>query len=100
MRLFTGLDLPADLVTNLGELLRTLKPTAKITWSRPENLHITTKFIGELDEARLGDLKQALAGVPRRGAISVRVRRVGFFPNPHSPCNFWCGIEAPGLDTL
>ena len=28
------------------------------------------------------------------------MRRVGFFPNPHSPHNFWCGVDAPGLDTL
>jgi 2'-5' RNA ligase len=100
MRLFTGLDLPADVLHNLEDLLRRLKPAAQIQWSRPENLHITTKFIGEFPEARLGELKQALAGVAGRGAIPVHVRRVGFFPNPHSPHNFWCGIEAPGLDAL
>jgi 2'-5' RNA ligase len=41
-----------------------------------------------------------LAGLPEREAIAVRIRRVGFFPNPHSPRNFWCGIEAPGLAEL
>jgi 2'-5' RNA ligase len=30
----------------------------------------------------------------------VKIRRVGFFPNPHSPRSFWCGIEAPGLKEL
>ena len=30
----------------------------------------------------------------------MHIQRVGFFPNPHSPRIFWCGIEAPGLDEL
>ena len=100
MRLFTGLELPGDVVGNLEELLRRLKPAARIHWSLPENLHVTTKFVGEWPEARLGELKAALRAVPGRAAIPVRIRQVGFFPNPHSPRNFWCGIEAPGLPEL
>jgi 2'-5' RNA ligase len=100
MRLFTGLDLPGDLVANLEELLRRLKPAARIQWSPPANLHVTTKFIGEWPEARLGELKTALASLPGRDAVEVRIRRVGFFPNPRSPRVFWCGIEAPGLPEL
>jgi 2'-5' RNA ligase len=100
MRLFTALDLPRDIIGNLEELLRVLKPRAKISWSRPENLHVTIKFIGEFSEERLGELNRALAAVPRPGAIPVHIRRVGFHPNPHAPHNFWCGIEAPGLEKL
>jgi 2'-5' RNA ligase len=100
MRLFTGLELPGDVAGNLAELIRRLKPAARIHWSPPENLHVTTKFIGEWPEARLGELKAALGGLPGRAAIAVRIRRVGFFPNAHSPRNFWCGIEAPGLAEL
>jgi 2'-5' RNA ligase len=100
MRLFTALDLPPEVVANLEELLAKLKPRARIAWSRPANLHVTIKFIGEFPADRLDELKQALATVPRGGAIPVHIRRVGFFPNPHSPHNFWCGIEAPGLDAL
>jgi 2'-5' RNA ligase len=100
MRLFVGLDLPGDVVNNLEALLERLRPTAAISWSPPSNLHITTKFIGEWPEERLEELKTALAGVPPRAPIPVHIHRVGFFPNPHSPRVFWCGIEAPGLDAL
>jgi 2'-5' RNA ligase len=100
MRLFTALDLPGEVLSNLEEVLRRLKPTAQIQWTRVQNLHITIKFVGELADSRVGELKSALAGVPRRGTISVRVRRVGFYPNPHAPHNFWCAIEAPGLELL
>jgi 2'-5' RNA ligase len=100
MRLFTGLELPGDVAGNLAELIRRLKPSARIHWSPPENLHVTTKFVGEWPEARLGELKATLGSLPGRAAIAVRIRRVGFFPNAHSPRNFWCGIEAPGLAEL
>jgi 2'-5' RNA ligase len=100
MRLFTGLDLPAGVVESLEELLRRLKPAARIQWSPPANLHVTTKFIGEWPEARVEELIAALRGIPRRAGIEVKIRRVGFFPNPHSPRSFWCGIEAPGLKEL
>lgn len=100
MRLFTGLDLPAEVVHNLEKLLKQLQPTARLNWSPPGNLHITTKFIGEWPEERLEELRGALAGLPARPPIQVHIRKVGFFPNPHSPRVFWCGIEAPGLAEL
>ena len=99
MRLFVGLDLPGDVIGSLEELLNRLRPSAKINWSAPANLHITTKFIGEWPEERLGELKAALAET-RGPALPVRLHHVGFFPNPHSPRVFWCGIEAPGLEPL
>jgi 2'-5' RNA ligase len=100
MRLFVGLDLPAEVVRNLERLTDELRPAAKIQWRPPANLHVTTKFIGQWPEDRLPELEAALAAVPRRQPVPVTIRRVGFFPNPHSPRVFWCGIEAPGLDSL
>jgi 2'-5' RNA ligase len=100
MRLFTGLDLPAEVTGNLEELLRRLRPTARIHWSPPANLHITTKFIGEWPEARLAELQRALGAMAAGPPIAVRIRGLGFFPNARAPHNFWCGIEAPGLADL
>ena len=100
MRLFTGLELPGEVVASLEELTERLRPTARIQWSPPANLHVTTKFIGEWPDERLEELKSALVRLPSRPAIPVHIHKVGFFPNPHSPRVFWCGIEAPGLDSL
>ena len=44
--------------TPWNELLRELRPLAPLNWSPMENLHITSKFIGEWPEQRLGELKQ------------------------------------------
>ena len=100
MRLFTGLDLPAETVRNLEALLEKLRPTARLNWSPPKNLHITTKFIGEWPDARLGELKAALSALGPRPPLAVRVRRLGFYPGANAPRVFWCGVEAPGLEAL
>jgi 2'-5' RNA ligase len=100
MRLFTGLDLPAEVVHGLERLIETLRPAARIQWSPAANLHITTKFIGEWPEARLEELKSALAALPARPPLEIGIRELGFFPNPRAPRVFWCGIEAPGLAEL
>ena len=94
MRLFTGIDPPAEVVTNLENLLVRLKPAATINWSPPENLHVTTKFIGEWPEDRLDELKAALGTLRARPAIPISIGKLGFFPNPHSPRVFWAGIHA------
>ena len=101
MRLFTAIDLPPDIVTNLEELLVRLKPSAQINWSPPRNLHITTKFIGEWPEERLEELKAALTSLPSHEPIPISIEKLGFFPNPHSPRVFWAGIHAAaGLASL
>src|SRR3954468_24666094 len=100
MRLFVGLDLPPEIVGNLERLLDELRPAARIQWSPPANLHITTKFIGEWPEERLPALEAALGALHSRAAIPIHIRQVGFFPNAHAPRVFWCGVEAEGLADL
>jgi 2'-5' RNA ligase len=100
MRLFTGLDLPHEVVRELEKLIDGLRPQARINWSPPANLHITTKFIGEWPQERLQELKAALGRLPPREPLSLHIHELGFFPNPKSPRVFWCGIDAPGLAAL
>lgn len=101
MRLFTAIDLSEEVRRNLERLLERLRPAARLRWSRPENLHITTKFIGEWPEGRLEELKRALAAIPPPGPVTVAVRGLGWFPNARAPRVFWAGIEAgPGLAEL
>ncbi|MGA2577423.1 MAG: RNA 2',3'-cyclic phosphodiesterase [Bryobacteraceae bacterium] len=101
MRLFTGLDLPPEVIRSLEALLDRLRPTAHIKWSPPANLHVTTRFIGEWPADRLPDLETALAAIPSHPPIPIQIRNLGFFPNPHSPRIFWAGVEAsPDLAAL
>ncbi len=95
MRLFIGLDVPYEMRRNLELLLQLLKPTAHIQWSPMTNLHITTKFIGELPEDQLPQLKAALQLIPRPGDLNIAIRGIGWFPNPHQPRILYAGIQAP-----
>lgn len=93
MRLFTGIDLSPAIVQKLEALIEELRPAADVKWSPPGNLHITTKFIGEWPEERLGELLRALEHVPARPPLSIAVQKLGFFPNPHAPQVFWAGVS-------
>ena len=95
MRLFTGLDVPYEMRRNLELLLQLLKPKADIGWSPLSNLHITTKFIGEWPDARLDELKLALATIPRPAPLKIDLRGLGWFPNPHSPRVFFAALKTP-----
>ena len=94
MRLFTAIDLSAEMLLRLERLLSTLRPEALIKWSPLDNLHITTKFIGEWPEQRLEELHAALAGLTPREPFDLEVRDLGWFPNERSPRVLWAGVKA------
>jgi RNA 2',3'-cyclic 3'-phosphodiesterase len=102
MRLFVALEIPSAVRENLSTLLKSLREVSPQTrWVRPENLHVTLKFIGEMAETRLAAIRGALAGVRSDEAVTLDFRGLGFFPNDKHPRVFWAGIEAsPNLKTL
>ena len=95
MRLFTGLSIAPGVVERLSELLRQLKPNARLQWSPPENFHITTKFLGEWPEDKLRQVIDTLTAMPKPRPFAVEVERMGFFPNSYSPRVLWAGVRAP-----
>jgi 2'-5' RNA ligase len=101
MRLFTGIALAPHVVEKLSKALNDLRPKARINWAPAENLHITSKFIGDWADDRLATLTTALDTVSVTGPISITISRFGFFPNPHHPHSFFAGVLAgPGLAEL
>ncbi len=97
MRLFTAIDLPDDLLDHLTRILRKMRPLAPLAWSRPENLHITTKFIGEWPEDRLPELIASLAHLPTRPPIPIQLRQIEFFPDSKRPRMLWIRVEPDPL---
>jgi RNA 2',3'-cyclic 3'-phosphodiesterase len=101
MRLFTAVDISKDVEHALGAMIHRLRPSAKISWTSPEKLHITTKFIGEWPEERIEEMKRALGTVAKTGPIRIAVRGSGWFPNARDPHTLWVGVEAaPELAVL
>jgi RNA 2',3'-cyclic 3'-phosphodiesterase len=95
MRLFTGIAIPRDVLTNIDQLLAELRPLAPVKWSPVENLHITTKFIGQWPEPRLAELERTLGSIETPPPFSIAISRFGYLPNPHHPKVFFAGIQAP-----
>jgi len=93
LRLFTAIDIPADVKTALAVLLDRLRPLDKLHWIPLEKLHITTKFVGEWPEERMDELKCALAAITCP-IVDVAIRRVGWLPNPRSARVLYAGVES------
>ena len=101
MRLFTAIDLPATVLLRMERLLVALRSEAQIKWSPLDNLHITTKFIGEWPEERLAELTAALSCLSRSGGFSLELKGVGWFPTERSPRVLFLGVESSkGLSEL
>ncbi len=99
MRLFVAIEL-ADETTaqlmQLGEELRrrveTRAPAARLTWIPRERLHLTVRFIGEVDQARAEAIRTRLAPPLETGTFALTFEGAGAFP-PHGPPRvLWAGI--------
>lgn len=95
MRLFVALDLEAGILSSLQALMSELKSTrADIRWVRPEGMHLTLKFIGEVKEEMRPRIEKALRQVASAEPVRLNFRGLGFFPNPRRPRVLWVGVEA------
>jgi 2'-5' RNA ligase len=107
VRLFVALEIPTAVRDNLATLIKDLSALAqqsgdnRARWVRPENLHVTLKFIGEAAPEKLEAIRNALSTVHCDQPVELRFRGLGFFPDEKHPRVFWAGMEAsPNLKSL
>ena len=96
MRAFIAIDLPEDVHAALSRQqaeFRAASPEAR--WTRPEGIHLTLKFLGEISDEKAREVTEALKNCAAFERFSLEVRGFGFFPDVHRPKVFWAGIEAP-----
>ncbi len=95
MRAFIAIDVNEGVRNNLVKAQeRVGTKAAKIKFVEPENLHITIKFLGEINEATAEEVKKALAEIAKKyRKHRVRVKGIGVFPNPNYVRVIWAGIE-------
>lgn len=94
MRTFIAIPLPAEIRHTLLSLQRELGQTgADVKWVEPENIHLTLKFLGELNEKKVPPVCQALEETARaKSAFGARLGPVGAFPATSSPRTIWVGL--------
>ena len=89
VRLFVAVDLPQAVRERLSALQGGV-PAAR--WVASENLHLTLRFIGEVDYATARDIDDALNRI-RAPAFAVAVAGVGCFGPEKRPRALWAGTD-------
>jgi len=95
VRSFVALELSKDIRDQLAlvqDILRGCK--ARLTFVDPKNIHITVKFLGEVDEERLRNVMNALRSVPF-SPFTIKAGEVTL-NNPSNPRTVWCAIDDSG----
>ena len=88
LRLFVGIEFPPALKLHLS-MLETGIPGAR--WVDAGNLHLTLRFIGEVDEGIAADIDEALARVRAR-RFTLQLAGTGVFGGG-KPRALWVGVE-------
>lgn len=97
LRLFVALTLPADVRARLCGLMGGV-PGAR--WVSNQNLHLTLRFIGEVDEGAAADLDAELARAPFT-PFALTLEGVGVFGASRRPRALWAGVASSAeLDIL
>jgi len=90
-RLFVAIDPPEETIDRLREICIGL-PGAR--WNEPDQIHLTLRFIGEVDGGVFEDVREALAGIAA-APFEIVPKGVGFFPPRKNPESLWVGVENP-----
>lgn len=99
-----GVETRAALAAVAAGLERAAGPAAGgVRWARPEALHLTVRFLGEVEEARVEEVKAAVAGAAAAApALRLEVGGAGAFPSSRRAGVVWLGLagDLEGLARL
>lgn len=92
--MFVAAGLPDEIRTRLSAMKERLEPLSlPIRWVRPEGIHLTLKFLGEVPVDRVARIEGALRGTGRCRPHDVEVRGIGTFPERGRPRVIWAGLS-------
>src|SRR5262245_16859850 len=97
MRSFIAIDFDETIKRDLADLQDRLKSRCpKMTWVKPEQIHLTLKFFGEIADQDIMPISAALDRLAgETSAFDVQVERVGVFPPSGRVNVIWIGIIDP-----
>ena len=92
-RCFVAVELPEELRVRVDAALGSLRgETRAVRWVPEQNLHLTLKFLGEVEEGRISAVTEALQSVsPTASPFRWELSSAGFFPPGKRPRVFWLG---------
>ena len=101
MRTFIAIELPKQIKEQLAELEEQLKETsADVKWVQPENIHLTLKFLGEIDEEKTQKITGIMTAVAKDNpAFTINISSLGAFPKIEYPRVIWVGVDKGDKET-
>lgn len=95
MRTFVAIELPERVKSAISELQQELKKSrADIRWVKPDNIHLTLKFLGDTDEKIIGNIVETVKeACSVYGRFDLGTKGVGVFPDMRAPRVLWVGIS-------
>ncbi|MBN2393692.1 MAG: RNA 2',3'-cyclic phosphodiesterase [Anaerolineae bacterium] len=99
LRTFIAIPLSPQVVVKLGDVQRALRRKCSeqaVSWVKPENIHLTLFFLGDILPERQAPVEAALSVVARNvRPFTFSVKGAGAFPNLNRPRVIWVGLEEP-----
>ena len=104
IRTFIAIEIPLEIHRQIADLQASLRQeNAKIPWTKPENIHLTLKFIGDVESSQIEPISAAVRTACQTiSPFQISVNEAGCFPNPNNPRVLWVGCkgESETLFTL
>jgi len=104
IRAFLAVELSEDLRTHIAQVQQDLKQRLsrdhpkgiRISWVQPASIHLTIKFLGDIDELLVDPLREAVSNLMKaHQRIQIPIERLEAFPHPHQPRVLWVGPSEP-----
>jgi 2'-5' RNA ligase len=94
IRAFIAFELPADVLSALKEIQQQLNNFRfRVKWLRPENIHLTLKFLGEIESDRIDVIADSIFDAASGyDPLSLAAKGVGVFPGMKRPRVIWAGL--------
>jgi 2'-5' RNA ligase len=104
LRAFIAIQLSDELKGQIGSVQAELRrevsgsgrrgTAVKIGWTQPEGIHLTLKFLGDIQETQVEALREILHRVGASARpFTLEARGLGAFPNPRAPRVIWLGLH-------
>jgi len=94
VRTFIAIEIPNTVISKIRELQDAIKAYGfKIRWVRAENIHLTLKFLGDVEEIKINEIAKAVSKTAEEHSpISLKAKGIGVFPGIKRPRVLWVGL--------
>lgn len=97
LRLFIAIAVPSAMRDEIGRAQGRLKrttPPGVVRWTRPDQFHVTVKFLGDVPTGQVGKIRETIAPICTEStALQLSTHGIGFFPNERKPRVIWVGVS-------